>query len=145
MGSRSWAFTLFNYNEEMEKFFGIWPDYSYLIYGREICPRTGKRHLQGFFTLKKTARFSYLKKVLPQGTHFEPSHKPALANVRYCVKEGDYVIYDRRHQRSGSPQIHRSADPSKSSFVTNPSLRVAGLHSNPLARLPKSHIPNLPI
>lgn len=101
--SKSWAFTKNNYVDADIQFFTDWPDYSYCIFGRETAPSTGTPHLQGYFTLKKAVRPSALKKVLPQGTHFEVARKPHLANFRYCAKSGDYTEIDRRHGRPGDP------------------------------------------
>jgi len=61
----------------------------YAIAGVETCPTTGKKHLQGYFFLKKPATYgrarNYLKKV-----HIEPAKKCPASNFLYCSKENDY-------------------------------------------------------
>lgn len=99
--SKSWTFTKNNYGTDDIAFFIDWPDFTYMVFGRETAPTTGTSHLQGYFTLKKAVRPSYLKKTLPEGTHFEIARKPELANFRYCSKSRNYTVVDRRYGRSG--------------------------------------------
>lgn len=112
--SKSWAFTKNNYGDDDITFFTTWGEFAYMVFGREVAPTTGTPHLQGYFTLKKAVRGSYLKRTLPQGTHFEASRKSLLANSRYCTKCPDHTIIDRRYGRDGIPQsvtLVREEDP----------------------------------
>lgn len=102
--SKSWTFTKNNWHADDIAFFIEWPDFTYMVFGRETAPSTGTSHLQGYFTLKKAVRPSYLKKTLPSGTHFEIARKPELANFRYCTKSNNYTVIDRRHGRGGIPR-----------------------------------------
>lgn len=61
------------------------------MYGREICPKTGRKHLQGFLHLKKQMRITELK--LPMNPHLEPCKGDEASNTKYCSKEGDYFKY----------------------------------------------------
>lgn len=102
--SKTWTFTKSNYDHTDLAFFIEWPDFNLMVFGRETAPTTGTRHLQGYFILKDSARFSYLKATLPEGTHFEAARKCELANIRYCTKSRNYTIIDRRHGRDGIPR-----------------------------------------
>lgn len=61
------------------------------IIGKEICPTTQKKHLQGFFILKKRMRPTELK--LPMKPHVEACKGDESQNVKYCSKEGDVYKY----------------------------------------------------
>lgn len=57
--------------------------YSYLCYGKETCPDTGRPHLQTYVYLKNAKTFSAMKKLL--GTrHFELCGGSAEQNRDYC-------------------------------------------------------------
>jgi hypothetical protein len=61
------------------------------MFGREVCPTTGKKHLQGFLHLKKPMRNTELK--LPMNPHLEPCKGDEASNTKYCSKEGDFFKY----------------------------------------------------
>ena len=61
------------------------------MFGREICPTTQKKHLQGFIHLKKPMRPTELN--LPMKPHIEPCEGNEIQNVKYCSKDGDYYKY----------------------------------------------------
>lgn len=77
-----WAFTAF---EEQWGLFREMPDIvAEWGYQTEECPKTGKRHYQGYLRTRTQQRFSALKKVLP-GVHLEPARNwDAL--LAYCKK-----------------------------------------------------------
>lgn len=136
--SKSWTFTKNSFDVNDLSFFSDWADFTYMVFGRETAPTTGTPHLQGYFTLKKAVRPSYLKRILPQGTHFEIARKPELANFRYCTKSRNYTLIDRRHGRDGVPRpvtdlggsgflpALKNFDPVSDNFVTrlHPNLHV---------------------
>lgn len=82
---RGWCFTLSNYTEEEEKEVRKW-DVRYIIYGREIAPKTKTPHLQGyvFFKLKKTLK---AMKKLCERAHWEPQRGTCEQAIEYCKKE----------------------------------------------------------
>ena len=87
-----YCFTLFNY-ETIEVEFNrqlklISKKY---IYGREICPTTNKKHLQGFIALKKPMRITELK--LSGNPHLSACLGNEEQNIKYCSKDGDIVKY----------------------------------------------------
>ena len=85
---KRWCFTcytdsppVFN-KEEME----------YLIYQRELCPKTGKLHWQGFCCFAKKLKLGKLatagvKKYLGATTHVEIARGSIRDNERYCSKK----------------------------------------------------------
>eukprot|EP00481_Brizalina_sp_1-RS-2013_P002297 TRINITY_DN5_c0_g1_i7.p1 TRINITY_DN5_c0_g1~~TRINITY_DN5_c0_g1_i7.p1 ORF type:complete len:115 (-),score=3.19 TRINITY_DN5_c0_g1_i7:747-1091(-) len=64
--------------------------YEYLCYGKEICPDTGKQHLQGYIYFKNAKTFSAARKLL-QPRHIETSNASTDDNVKYCSKDGDFM------------------------------------------------------
>lgn len=87
--SRAYCFTAFSRPVCDEH-----PAIRYMIYGKEKCPKTGKKHYQGYLELHKPARLSALKKIFEDETvHFE-SRKGTRDQAReYCMKEGRYVEF----------------------------------------------------
>lgn len=83
---RHWCFT--SYDDEV-KYDESWM--RYLVVGREICPTTGRKHLQCHVYVDKPIRFSGIKKKLP-GCHIEKSADPDKS-IAYCKKENDYQEY----------------------------------------------------
>lgn len=82
-GSKRWCFT--SYKDEFA-FDSV--SMQYLIVGKEVCPTTGRRHLQGFVCFKKRTALSKLKK-LDGAAHFESARGSVTDNQNYCSKEGD--------------------------------------------------------
>jgi len=62
------------------------------IIGNEICPTSGRHHLQFFFQSvnKSGIRFSTLKKEF-KNTHFEFTKSSLEDNFKYCSKAGSYT------------------------------------------------------
>jgi len=61
----------------------------YMVFGEEIAPSTGQPHLQGFVCFKEKRSFdAFVKKHAPR--HCSMCVKTALANERYCKKDGKF-------------------------------------------------------
>jgi len=71
---------------------GALADVEYLLYGREIAPTTGVRHLQGYIVFVARKSFSVVRGLLP-GAHLERAKGNHKQNVEYCRKEGDFVEF----------------------------------------------------
>lgn len=56
------------------------------VIGREICPTTGRKHLQIRCVLKVGKEMGAMMNLFP-GAHISPSHE---RNFLYCEKEGDF-------------------------------------------------------
>jgi len=87
--SRRWCFTLHNYTEEDIKRL-LQHNTTYIIFGKEICPDTGRPHLQGYMEFKsETSRRTQIKKLHPT-IWLKKSRGDAEDNEKYCSKDGDY-------------------------------------------------------
>lgn len=86
-----YTFTLFNYDDEVKielnRQLGVLCDK--YQYGEEICPTTGRPHLQGFINLKKPRRITELKRVV-NNPKFIPCNGSEADNLRYTSK--DHIV-----------------------------------------------------
>jgi len=66
------------------------------VCGEEVCPNTGRRHLQGYLELKQNQTLVALKKnrkifsseeALGHSVHLTPANGTAEQNIAYCSKE----------------------------------------------------------
>lgn len=93
--SRNWCFTVNNYDlvDEtlMTTAFEMSSSIRYLIYGREVAPGTGTKHLQGFISFSSLKSLSQVKKEIHQTCHWEIARGSVEDNYRYCSKDGDFV------------------------------------------------------
>lgn len=90
--SRHFTFTNFSTDEKPEEKF---PEYTYLIYQIEKCPKTGKLHQQGAVSFTYQKSMSALVKTW-KGPHYEIAGN-MLASRNYCKKvesrvEGPFVF-----------------------------------------------------
>lgn len=63
-------------------------DCQYAIRGIEVCPSTGRVHLQCYIYYKNPRSFKKVKSKFP-GAHIEPAVGGVSKNVEYCSKDGD--------------------------------------------------------
>lgn len=78
----------------------------YLLFGREFCPNTGRRHLQGYIEFKTPWRLSRLQTLFGSvKPHFESAQGTASENIKYCSKEGDIEEFGTPAKKA---QGHRS-------------------------------------
>lgn len=94
---KNYCFTLFNYSEEeLCQICQVFKSNSikYVI-GREECPTTKKKHLQGFIHSPKKIYLTGLKKLIGRNdVHIEACKGNELQNINYCIKGNDYVYYE---------------------------------------------------
>lgn len=77
----------FDDDQAIAKYLGDLQDLcSYLVAGRETCPKTKKIHFQMYFVLKKRMRLEQLKQLDPT-VHYEPAKGTFEQNFLYCTKE----------------------------------------------------------
>jgi hypothetical protein len=95
--ARGWCFTLFNFLPlhviRLRELGRDGSDFRYVIFGRERCPETGKRHLQGYLYRSSKATMDGVKRILGDGfrhIHLEPAKGTAAQNREYCTKEADF-------------------------------------------------------
>lgn len=86
--SRDYCFTYYdtereiNFNKEKVK---------YIIYGREVCPDTKRKHLQGYVIFSRTCKIPKCQEWadIPKA-HVEPKFGTRVQAREYCMKEGDW-------------------------------------------------------
>lgn len=77
----------------------------YAIYGKEICPTTGKIHWQSYIELNTPQRISALKKLYDDNTLHAEKRRGTRDQAReYCMKDNNYT----EHGKWISGQGHRS-------------------------------------
>lgn len=91
--AKNWCFTWNNYTEENEKSLQDWEEVNYIIYGHEIAPSTGTKHLQGYIQFKAKHRITWIKKKLGDTIHLEIAKGSPASNEDYCSKDEHY--YER--------------------------------------------------
>lgn len=77
----------------------------YAVWQRELCPETGREHLQFFIEFTRRTRWTAVRKLLP-GAHIEPCRNVEAA-IAYCRKEdsrvdGPYEFGTHQHLCTGS-------------------------------------------
>ena len=64
---------------------------NYVIFGREICPDSGRLHLQGYATFPRTLRIKSAQKHLGIGKSWMAIKEGTRDQARvYCMKDGNY-------------------------------------------------------
>ncbi len=87
--SKSWVFTDFTLKKFEEKEFEN--DFQYLCYGVEICPRTQRKHHQGFLQSHQKKTLRSIKRLLGlRQVHLEKMRGTPAQAILYAKKEGDF-------------------------------------------------------
>lgn len=98
------CWTCFDFSDEMKKWIeDHWADCStYTIYGQEVCPDTGRVHLQGYSELKgpMTVRNVQIKLFNRNCAHVEKRKGSAVEAAEYCKKEGKWVEFGKMLETS---------------------------------------------
>jgi len=91
-----WCFTLNNPSPTRDYVADIFSDPEFFVkravYGEEIAPTTGTRHLQGYVEYDRSRRLTHCKKLFP-GAHWEAAKGNARSNYDYCIKDDKYKTY----------------------------------------------------
>ncbi|QMW69021.1 replication-associated protein [Crucivirus-527] len=100
--SRHFCFTWFKFPFEWQDLPNIdLKVIRYLILGYEICPETGREHLQCYMELFTPQRFSWLKNFCERKVHCEPRFGPRDRARLYCMK-GDQTKKEwKKHHDKG--------------------------------------------
>lgn len=64
-----------------------WPYFKYSAYQREICPSTGREHIQAYILFSKKCSFSFVKKHAGPTSHIEPRFGTHEQAETYCSKD----------------------------------------------------------
>jgi len=87
-GYRNWCFTL--YNDPDDGLFFDEDKIDYVIYQKEICPKTKRDHWQGYVEFKNQLRQTECQKALgdkkPYSAHVEPRKGNQEQAIVYCKK-----------------------------------------------------------
>lgn len=105
---RNFVFTSFqeeSFLDDLKK----WPVVKYLVYGREVCPTTGKSHLQGYCELSSSRKFSIITKKIPS-THLEARKGTSTQAADYCKKDGDFFEQGSISQAGKRNDIHAATE-----------------------------------
>jgi hypothetical protein len=86
--ARRWTFTWFVDPSVIDAWRTKWVTYFnqqniYYCIGEEICPKTGKLHLQGYVEFKNQKRFDTLKREYPGNIHWEQAKGTREENYKY--------------------------------------------------------------
>jgi len=85
--ARFWCVTINNYNRaDIGQFDIIQKDCDYWIFGKEVAPETGTKHLQCYIVFKnpKTAKFCH--GIFPSRGHWTKANGTPEHNRTYCSK-----------------------------------------------------------
>ncbi len=88
--SRNWCFTDFELLD-WSKIFNGNDDIRYVCWGEEICPKTRKKHYQGWIQIQKKKRLGGTKKLCQsKKIHIEACRGTEGQNEKYCQKDNLY-------------------------------------------------------
>ncbi|UNY50598.1 replication associated protein [Chifec virus UA15_35] len=89
---KGWCFTKNNYNDgdEHDLKARLGDTVVFAVIGRETCPTTGTRHLQGYALFKSRKRFDTVKRLIGDCAHVEAAKGSPGQNLTYCSKEGNF-------------------------------------------------------
>lgn len=100
---RRFCFTLNNYTdddvEKCKRF--LQENAKYGIFGLEVAPSTGTKHIQGFCNCKKPIRFGAIKAKINNALHIEKANGTDEQNKQYCSK-GDNVFETGTPSKQGN-------------------------------------------
>lgn len=85
---RNFTFTINTFDEDTESWLQSL-ECSYLVYGYELAPTTGRPHLQGFVHFKNARYLSSIRKLFSPN-YVVISDGSAQQNRDYCIKSGAY-------------------------------------------------------
>lgn len=86
--SANWVFTINNYTEEtIEKLCSIPIDDAWIVFGEEVAPSTGTRHLQGYIGFEDRKKRRTVERMLGGHAWLEPTEN-SIAAIGYAIKDG---------------------------------------------------------
>ncbi len=89
--SRGWVYTLHNYGmDQLDDLSTI--DCVYHVYGKEECPTTSRRHIQGFIYFKNAITRKTMSRRIPHSYVAKMRGTPLQASD-YCKKDNNFLIY----------------------------------------------------
>lgn len=103
---RAYCFTFHDYDTIGEKRDILEDKYDYIVVGKEVCPTTGRKHLQGYVYWKHAKTWNASRKLLQKAMpacHVEIRSKDSTNEqaINYCKKDGDF-------EESGTPPMENA-------------------------------------
>lgn len=89
---RNFCFTDFNTTDEHIQLMLLGLKYTYLVIGREVCPKTQRQHLQCYCELSGQLTIRKIKSILGN-VHIEARRGTGTQAANYCKKEGNFMEY----------------------------------------------------
>lgn len=72
----------------------------YLIMGKEICPNTGREHIQGYVEFIGQKKMKQIKQIFGDpAIHLEPRYGSQEEAIAYCKKEGQFREYGEQRRQ----------------------------------------------
>ncbi len=94
---KNWTFTDYAPYVNWKAFYEEYSDViRYICWGNEICPTTGKPHLQGWIQFRFVKRLGRIKRMCgSKSLHLEPMWGREFHNEDYCKKDNDFHTYGK--------------------------------------------------
>lgn len=105
---KNWCFTDFQLND-WNKIYNEHECIVYVCFGNETCPKTGRKHIQGWFQFDKKKRFTAVKKLFPT-INFRACRGSEQANEKYCTKEGDFTRLGEFTKQGGRVDVNENVE-----------------------------------
>lgn len=106
----------------------------YVIWGCEVCPSTGRPHLQGYLELKNPRGINAIKAILHSETvHIEPRRGTAKQAIDYCKKDGKWTEWGEPSQqgrRSDWDQFRNDCESMSFREAALQNIRLYGQYTN---------------
>lgn len=98
--THKWCFTYFDYEGEKITNLENNPHVRYGFYGKEIAPKTGRPHLQGWLIIEYTVRWKWMREQFP-GIYCIAMRGTEASNWKYCSKDGDWFEWGTPPKKKG--------------------------------------------
>lgn len=103
--SQGHVFTVYDYADKLDLLAKIAEKATYMVYGKEVCPDTGRLHLQGYvYFNSKRLSGPMAKKVK---CWVRPARGNPEQNKGYCTKDGDYKEFGTLPKQGARNDIHQ--------------------------------------
>ncbi len=103
--SRSYYFTEFDTEHEWDELVQD-GECLYICWGEEVCPTTGRKHLQGYIHFAEGVSKSTVKRRLDSTTvHLGRPRGSAAQNIAYCEKDGVFHEFGERPKQGARKDI----------------------------------------
>ncbi len=83
---------------------------SYLIFGHETCPDTGRDHWQTFVRFRNAKTWTAAKKYFDTGDHIQATHGTDWENIAYCSKDDKFEEFGERPSQGSRADLMRLRD-----------------------------------